>query len=718
MVVMRPCFLTQMMRALFLSMLLLLSTLSLSAVECDSVAAAAMECLSRAMAADRVSGVEAVLYLRQRVEVDKKNLLVNFFPDMTRFDRGENSYLSEYVYRVSSVYGRLPQVRLLSSLSTFGHGDGSMDRVCSFMIPHCYGERLFEGEYLSPLYATNFGYYSYAVDDAHPVEGELLVRFASRYDNIQLFEGGEVVLDERDWLPLSVSLYGWDEQSCFAVTFHMGKEGDRRCAVDSVDLSINYGFLGNRMEITAQGVFAYSDVVKRADVSFYRDGYDITAVTDSLSCVLGDSGFVLDSLRMSPLSLADSLFYASRSDTVVVGVEGVSPSDVSDKAWVKKVLWRVGDEAFSSHTLAWGESDLRISPLVNPSCLSYSSSRGVAYRFSMTFRMPLSRWLPLELKPMLGYSFKHEEFYWGVRGSLPFAPMRRGQVSVDVGRGSSVYSSDFLGLIKNVSLDSLHFDKLPLLYYRDFHVKANARMEVLNGFEVMLGANFYRRSLYGDIVQETVDGVMPKKCYRQFAPDLCLVWQPGMYYYFSNGRKVNVGSLAPRFALDVEQGVGGIFGSHGVYTRAEFDVQHKQRLSPGASLYLRAGVGGYFRTRDVYFVDYAFLKDNLMSLDKEDEVSGVFQLLDREWYNAAKNYLRLNASYDSPLLFLQRVVPRARFIKNETLYAGILFISHLCPYWECGYGVETPYVNVGAFVGFEKATFHKIGFKMTFSLFN
>jgi hypothetical protein len=63
-------------------------------------------------------------------------------------------------------------------------------------------------------------------------------------------------------------------------------------------------------------------------------------------------------------------------------------------------------------------------------------------------------------------------------------------------------------------------------------------------------------------------------------------------------------------------------------------------------------------------------------------------------------------------------VPRARFIKNETLYAGILFISHLCPYWECGYGVETPYVNVGAFVGFEKATFHKIGFKMTFSLFN
>ena len=718
MVDMRPCFLTQMMRTLFLSMLLLLSTLPLSAVERDSVALVAMECLSCAMVADRVRGVEAVLYLRQRVEVDKKNLLVNFFPDMTRFDRGENSYLSEYVYRVSSVYGRLPQVRLLSSLSTYRHGVGDMERVNSFIVPLFYGERLFSGEYLSPLYVDNFGYYHYTVDSTHCIAGERLVRFVPRYDNILFFESGEVLLSDADGLPLRMVLNGRDEQSCFVATYHMGKENGRRCTVDSVDLSIDYGFLGNRMEITAQGMFTYGDIVKRADVVSSRDGYDITAVADSLSCILGSSGFVMDSLRKLPLNLADSLFYASRRDTVVVGAEGTSPSDVADKTWVKKVLWRVGDEAFSSHTLAWGESDLRISPLVNPSCLSYSSSRGVAYRFSMNFRMPLSPGFSLELKPMLGYSFKHKELYWGVRGSLPFAPMRRGLVSVDVGRGSSVYSSDFLGLIKNVSLDSLHFDKLPLLYYRDFHVKTNARMEVLNGFEVMLGANFYKRSLYGDIVQETVDGVMPKRCYRQFAPDLCLVWQPGMYYYLSNGRKVNVGSLAPRFAIDVEQGVGGIFGSHGVYTRAEFDVQHKQRLSPGASLYLRAGVGGYFRTKDVYFVDYAFLKDNLMSLDKEDEVSGVFQLLDREWYNAAKNYLRLNASYDSPLLFLQRVVPRARFIKNETLYAGILFISHLCPYWECGYGVETPYVNVGAFVGFEKATFHKTGFKMTFSLFN
>ena len=234
----------------------------------------------------------------------------------------------------------------------------------------------------------------------------------------------------------------------------------------------------------------------------------------------------------------------------------------------------------------------------------------------------------------------------------------------------------------------------------------------------MLGANFYKRSLYGDAVGDAAGADAPKRRYRQFAPHARITWQPGMYYYIYNGRKVNVGSLAPCFSLDVEQGVSGLFGSHGVYTRAELDVQRKYHLSPGASRYLRAGTGGYFYTKDVFFVDYAFLKDNLLALDKEDELSGVFQLLDREWYNAAKKYVRLNASYESPLLLLHRIAPRVSFIKNETIYAGMRFISHLCPYWECGYGVETPYINVGFFAGFEKVSFHKIGFKVTISLFN
>ena len=86
------------MRFFLLYILASLLPLSLPAAERDSVATALVERLSHNVAVDDVSGVEGVVYIRQKVEVEKKNLFVNHFPDMTRFDKDENSYLSEYLY--------------------------------------------------------------------------------------------------------------------------------------------------------------------------------------------------------------------------------------------------------------------------------------------------------------------------------------------------------------------------------------------------------------------------------------------------------------------------------------------------------------------------------------------------------------------------------------------------------------------------------------------
>ena len=178
------------MRFFLLYILASLLPLSLPAAERDSVATALVERLSHNVAVDDVSGVEGVVYIRQKVEVEKKNLFVNHFPDMTRFDKDENSYLSEYLYNFSSLYGKLPELQLLSYQTTHRHGKGEMDRVLSFMTPMFYGERLFNGEYLSPFYSANIKYYDYDFGESNVVPGATLVEFTSRYDNIQLFSKG------------------------------------------------------------------------------------------------------------------------------------------------------------------------------------------------------------------------------------------------------------------------------------------------------------------------------------------------------------------------------------------------------------------------------------------------------------------------------------------------------------------------------------------------
>ena len=699
-------------RFLFVVAFLLFPLLARGTAENDSLTVRVMDCLFEQSENAAMEHIVAELYLKQRVEVRKKNLLVNFFPNMTRFDKNENFYLSEYLYKVNHIYGALPEARRIAVLSTFGSDDGEMETVLGFMAPQLCGEHLFNNEYLSPLSLANKEFYNYSLSSDSCSQGVLTVVAKPRYDNIQLFSRSILKIDETDFRLMAISVQGWNEQSEFSVTYHMSAE--YAFLVDSIKLDIDYFFAGNDIRICADAVYDYRKLQLHKDDGHRYRKYDIGVGAPMKSGA--DRNMQMDSCRRISLTEDDSLFYVSKGVFGNVATSRKKPVD-GKGVDIKHLLWRVGDAAISSHTLAWGDSDLKISPLINPSYLSYSSSKGVSYKLAMNMQIPFSSRHKLQIKPVAGYNFKYREMYWNLRGIYSFAPMRRAALSLDIGRGCSVYSSEVLDYIKNSSLDSLRFDKLPIVYYRDFHVKLDVRFEVLNGLELQTGVNLYRRSLYHSVVPEGYEYLDFARYYKRFAPHLRIAWHPGMYYYVMDGKKVNIGSRAPRFMLDVEQGVSGIFHSRGSYTRVELDIQYKHRVSSVSSLYMRAAAGGYFFTDDIYFVDYDFLKNDLLPLDKEDELSGAYQLLEREWYNSADRYISFNASFESPFLFVQRVMPRVRFIKNEALYANILFISHLCPYWECGYGVETPYANLGLFAGFERGSFLRFGYKVTFSLF-
>ena len=133
---------------------------------------------------------------------------------------------------------------------------------------------------------------------------------------------------------------------------------------------------------------------------------------------------------------------------------------------------------------------------------------------------------------------------------------------------------------------------------------------------------------------------------------------------------------------------------------------------------MRFGAGGYFYTKDVYFVDYSFLKSNNLPVERSEELGGVFQLLDSEWYNAANKYVRANFTYESVYVSLQKLFPLVKLFQNEYIYYNVLFLSKLCPYMEVGYGVATPYLDMGLFISSQNAQLHKVGYKIAFSLFS
>ncbi len=94
-----------------------------------------------------------------------------------------------------------------------------------------------------------------------------------------------------------------------------------------------------------------------------------------------------------------------------------------------------------------------------------------------------------------------------------------------------------------------------------------------------------------------------------------------------------------------------------------------------------------------------------------------FQLLNSEWYNTSRYYLRGHASYESPLLVCSFLPLVGKYIERETIYFSLLSIQHTRPYAEIGYGVTTRFVSIGAFASFLNAKPKEFGLKFTFELF-
>ena len=121
---------------------------------------------------------------------------------------------------------------------------------------------------------------------------------------------------------------------------------------------------------------------------------------------------------------------------------------------------------------------------------------------------------------------------------------------------------------------------------------------------------------------------------------------------------------------------------------------------------------------NVYFVDFVNFSRSNLPEGWNDEIGGTFQLLDRRWYNSSRQYWRGNMTYESPFILLRPLNRWLGMIQQERLYGGLLFMPHLNPYIELGYGIGTHVFDVGAFTSFVNGKFDTVGFKFTFELFN
>lgn len=678
---------------------------------------------SASVYAEEVGEYKADLYLKGRLQIHKQNKIIKYVPSMFRFEKGINDYIHESIselhYTAPNIYDR--KIRAVST--TFTGGNSRFFDILEFMKFNIYAPSLMEDKLLSPLNEQSSVHYYYLLDlvDYWKAGEVYKIRVIPRYRSTQLLEGF-FWISTKDWTIRYLDFRGKYDLIRFHIAMRMGEAEDTKYLPQLINLDIIFKFLRNNLEMNYTGWLKYDEVIfkKKEEMDLllrksrkYNLSNSYTLTCDTTRLVQDRDSFA----RIRPLPLTDwedSLYRAfderrwkERGDTL---------PKVETK-FKKNLVYmgQLGDALISSYNVDISKvGNITCSPLINPLLVSYSHRNGISYSQEFKYNKLFHDGRLLHIVPQIGYNFTKKELYAKMDAEYVYNPEKHGSIMINVGNGNRIYSSIVLDQLKQTPDSIFSFDGLELDYFKDVYLNLSHNIEILNGLTVWTGiAMHWRYAVNG--TPEVAERVRLR--YNSFAPRLRVEWTPGMYYYINGHRKINIGSRYPTFLIDYERGIK-VMKNFGEYERFEFSAEQKIRVRDLHTIAYHIGGGFFTNQEDMYFVDYVNFANRNLPQGWNDDIGGTFQMLDGRWYNASRHYFRGNMTYETPFLLLYPVGRLLSFIQKERIYAGILFMPHLNPYVELGYGVGTHLFDFGVFIGNEKGKFTSVGCKFTFELFN
>ena len=680
---------------------------------------------------EQVRSYEAELYLKGVMHVHNRNRIIRYVPSMFRFEKGVNDYIHE---SISDLHYTSPNIydRKVRAVSTTLPGDNSrFFDILDYLKFNIYSPVTMDDKIVSPFRESTSRHYRFMLDSVFYERGEecMLIRVMPRFRSTQLIEG-RFLISTLDWRIKRMVFDGHYEVVTFHTEMKMGDTPQTRFLPELISLRLEFSFMKNYMEMDYTGWIKYKsvsfqshddllmrDLMKKSRYKSrkYNLSNSYTLTSDTTQVIKSAESF--HRMRPIPLSeLEDSLYaaYASRLSARNDSIRSAASDTISRKP-KSGVLWgQIGDALISSYRIDISKfGSVKCSPLINPLLIGYSRRKGLSYRQVFKYNKIFPDGRRLRIAPQIGYNFTKKELYAKLTSQFVYNPFSHAAVEFEIGNGNRIYSSVVIDKLKEMSDDSFSFDGLDLDYFKDVYINLFHSIDIANGLNLRAGLSLHWRHTKSTPEVEA----RVQSSYNSFAPRVRIEWTPGMYYYISGKRKIDVGSHYPTFVLDVEKGIQ-VLNNSGHYFRAELSAEQTIRIHGIHTLAYHVGGGFFAETDDLYFVDYVDFADRNLPQGWNDDIGGTFQQLGSRWYNSASNYIRANATFETPFILLYPFTRVLSFIQKERLYGGIVFLPHLNPYVEIGYGIGTHVFDLGIFSGFKNGEFYSAGVKFTFELFN
>ena len=197
-----------------------------------------------------VSDYRANLYIKGKMDIQKKNFILRYVPSMFRLQKGVREYLletySDLHYTAPNIYDQ----KVKASQGTV-RGNRGLPGLLEYFNVNIYSSSLLNDErLLSPLAKNGQKYYKYQIDSVmgDPNNLDYRVRFIPRTKSDQLV-GGYMVVSSNVWSVREIRFSGRSELITFTCWIQMGDVGKKNEFLPvRYDVEALFKFLGNKVD--------------------------------------------------------------------------------------------------------------------------------------------------------------------------------------------------------------------------------------------------------------------------------------------------------------------------------------------------------------------------------------------------------------------------------------------------------------------------------------
>lgn len=665
---------------------------------------------------------EAEVYIKGRMKIAKRNYLIRFAHNLFPVNRREGDMVFEMLSlsRFEAPNAFYHDYRAVNGSSIPNRQ--KQREIISFLNLNIYAPTAFDNAILMPVTQQAFKYYEYRVDSV--MEGSngqrtFIVDFIPKHASPKLVSGTMHVADS-SWTIARINLKGHYDFSDFDLEMSFGDDFEYFNLPSTATLSLKYSTLGNVVYSSYFSKYTYKSVLRGWDQLYLNtpqsESYDLTqyyATAAEAVPIIRDPAF-WEKVRSEPLSSEEAALYEAAERSEAERAQA-PPDTVHGNRYLKFAELIVSDI-----NADYKNTYIRYYGILNPSQLGYSRTNGIMFRQRLRIRKEYPNQKMLTFIPDAGFATSRKEVFLRGVGILEYLPERMGAITLSAGNSNQSYSTGMMKDIANQIADSSLLEDVKLQYFHRYYGEVKHHIELFNGFRLLTEAVYeYRTPVkrrfdvgVGDAVMQIIN-----KDYNDFKVTLGFSFTPHSYYRFDKRRKTYLYSSYPTFSIEFAKAFPGVGNSRGNYERIEADVHQSIPVGMLQKINYHVSAGMYSSKQSSYFADFRYFTRSNFPHTWHDQIGGVFNLLEREWFYASDRYIQAHLMYESPFLLLSLLSKKAsRFVFVERLYFSQLHTPALPIYSEAGYGIGNHIFDIALFASFSRLSYRTLGLRFAFAL--